>query len=152
MEEKKMKITRMMIIVLLVFSIGGFAQRGRMHAGPGDMKPGMRMATLLDLSEEQQEKIANLKLEQEKEILPLRNQIRTLRDEIRLLKTADKVDLDKINKKIDQITGLQNKVMKIRQKYFAKIREILTPEQRTKMNLMIMKPKGKRHGKKMHRF
>jgi Spy/CpxP family protein refolding chaperone len=143
-----MKTMKMLLFLLLFMGSSIYAQKGKMHDMHGKhhkMEKGMHMAMMLDLTPEQQEKVMQLKLEQQKEIIPLKNKVKALHDEIRILKASDQVNLKQINAKIDEMTALQNKIMKIKVSYFAKIKSLLTNEQKMKMNMMILK--GKKKGK-----
>lgn len=90
------------------------------------------------LTDEQSKKIQTLKLNFQKEMLGLKNLMVELRAKQRTLETNDKVDMKAINSNIDEITKLQNQMMKKGAEHRQQIRSILTDEQRlwfdTKVN------------------
>lgn len=155
----KKAIVFTVLIALLVTT--GFAQIGRMNNPP--MKQQKRMMQhkpmmhnnqnhkfgMLNLTEEQQTAIRDLKLEQQKKLLPLKSELSKLYNELKLLKAADNPDLKKIEDKIDAIMSVKTKMMKMREQYFVKIKKLLTDEQKKKLNAQILFGKHKmRH--RMH--
>ncbi|MDX8338084.1 periplasmic heavy metal sensor [Draconibacterium sp. IB214405] len=91
-------------------------------------------------TEEQQEKIKELRLESTKQTQPLRNELNELRAKQRTLTTAEKADLNAINKNIDQMADVQAKIQKIRAKQQQEIRSMLNDEQRIKFDEMRSRP------------
>ncbi len=138
----KKKITIMVLSILMSSLALAQPGRGQMRAPgapqmPGqppmmqnDMMPGARMFALLNLSEEQIQKIAAIRLERDREMVPLNAEIVKVRSELKLLKTEKNVNLKAINKKIDELSNIRAQKMKIGAKYGLEIRNILTDEQR----------------------
>jgi Spy/CpxP family protein refolding chaperone len=126
---KKVYIT----LIMAMIAISGMAQvrqpegRGYMGANPRMLEP--------TLTAEQSQAIAALRSELSKELLQVNNQMAELRAQLRTLQQVDKPDLRAIDKKIDQVTDLQNKRMKLVARTEAKIRENLTEEQRLQYDL-----------------
>jgi Spy/CpxP family protein refolding chaperone len=105
-----------------------------------------RMAAL-DLTDEQMAKIQDLELKLEKEIIPLRSQIPTIEANLKQELVADQFDQAKVKSLIDQKVKL---LSEIELKQFLNqraVRDLLTPEQRKKFDLHILKEGFGQHGK-----
>lgn len=131
---KKVYIT----LIMLVIAVAGVAQqrqiqgRGYMGANPKALEP--------VLTAEQSEAIVSLRNELKKDLLQINNQLAEKRAQLKTLQQTEKPNLKAIDSKIDEITDLQNKKMKLVARTEAKIRENLTEEQRLQYDLR----KGKR--------
>ena len=124
------KITAVMIGMMLTVSL--IAQRGR---GPGTFNTdrperGHSCHALPDLTEEQEQKIDELKITQMKETNAFRSDVIIKRAELQKLCTADKADMEKINAKIDEIFKIKTEMAKQRAAHIQKVRVLLTDEQR----------------------
>lgn len=91
--------------------------------------PHQTMEQRLNLTEEQQSKMADLRLAHQKEILPLRTELQGKMAELRLLKTEPNPNLNKIDQVIEQTEKIRTKLQKTRARHQLEIRKILTPEQ-----------------------
>lgn len=99
-----------------------------------------------DLSDEQKDKISQLRIVHLKEVKNLKNELNEKMAKHQTLITADEANLDLINKNIDEITQIKNKLMKAKAAHQQAIRALLTEEQKVYFDLHLMK-KGKRgHG------
>jgi Spy/CpxP family protein refolding chaperone len=103
----------------------GHQQRGERTEMKNDRKGGIP-----NLSEEQKTKIKELRLAHAKETQPLHNQMGELRAKQRTLSTAEKADMKLINANIDEISKVQNLLMKSGAQLNQLIRALLTDEQR----------------------
>ena len=104
-----------------------------------------------NLSADQKKKMAELRTQLKKDVLPLKNQLGEKKAKMRTLETADKADIAAINALIDEIQSLQGKIMKLHATQRQEIRKMLTPEQRVDFDLKGMrKEKKHRKGKKGH--
>lgn len=83
-----------------------------------------------DLTDDQQSKMKALRLDMQKSLLPLQNQIGEYDAKLKTLASVDNADLKAINKVIDSKTSALAKMMKIKAGNHQKIRAILTDEQR----------------------
>jgi len=92
-----------------------------------------------DITDEQKEQIKDLKTDHMKEVLPLRNQIDEKQARMKTLSTAEKVDMAKINKTIEEIGELKITIAKKRAVHRQEIRNILTEDQRVVFDSMTMK-------------
>jgi Spy/CpxP family protein refolding chaperone len=82
------------------------------------------------LTDEQSKKMDVLRLTFQKEKLALENQMAELKAHQQTLSTAEKADMKAIYSNIDEITKLQNQMMKKSADYKQQIRSLLTDEQR----------------------
>lgn len=140
---KKVYIT----LIMAFIAISAIAQnrphqeRGFMGANPAILEPQM--------SVEQQEAISKLKFELKKELLSVNNQIAEKEIQLRSLQQVEKPKMKDINSKIDEITNLQNKKMKIVANHRVEVRKHLTEEQRLAYDLrMNSRRKGVKRGVK----
>lgn len=104
----------------------------------------------IKFTDEQRAKIKDIHMASYKEIKALQNQMGELKAKQKTLTTADKPDLNAINANIDEISKVQNKLMKIKASSHQQIRALLTDEQK-----MIFDSKqehrGDRNQMRMHR-
>lgn len=137
--KTKMKSKSLLMILTVVLlswaTTDIMAQRGR-GFGPPDGKPGMgpmncKAMNLPDLSEDQKEQIKDLKMKHMKESLPLKHDLKIKHAELRKLMTQEGFDTDDINDKVDEITNVHGKLMKMHAAHRQEIRKILNNEQRT---------------------
>lgn len=84
----------------------------------------------LNLTEDQRSKMKTLKLQLQKEMLPIKNEIGENSARIRSLSTLDKVDLKAINKIIDENGALKTNIAKLLMSNRQQVRVILNEEQR----------------------
>jgi Spy/CpxP family protein refolding chaperone len=83
-----------------------------------------------NLTDAQKEKIDKIKLQLQKDILPVRNEIREKEAKLITLQTVDKPDINKINALIDEVADLEAKIRKLHAKARLDIRNLLDDEQR----------------------
>ena len=135
-----MKTINFFAATLLILGLSGYAdvkaqnasknENGEHRAWRMERKAGAHEMNIPNLTEEQKTKIKSLRLATMKEIQPLRNQLGELRAKGKTLTTCEKSDMKAINANIDDITKLQNQIMKIREANHQQIRALLTDEQR----------------------
>jgi len=153
-----MKAKRLILAMTAIFLIGGvhtgFAQphRGVGHCpgmgggpgfGPGDGPGILARAEALDLKPEQVKELKALRLNMAKETLRLRSELELKQLELRELLFADEPDIGRIEAKIDEMAPLRTELHKKRIEHRLATREVLTPEQRAKLDLT--RTPGKRH-------
>ena len=121
----------------------GFCQeRGFGHGdGPGILAK----AEALELKPEQIKKIKALQLDMAKETVRLRSELELKELELKELMSAEKPDLRLIEAKIDEMAPLRTDFQKKRIEHQLAMREVLTPEQKEKLELM--RGPGMRHHK-----
>lgn len=113
---------------------------GRHHGGQGGND--------LGLNEDQKAKMEKLKTTKLKNILPLRNQIAEKKAHLNTLMTTEKVDMNEINKTIDEMGTLKIQIAKIDAMFKQEVRKILTDEQRLKFDMKMISRKGPHQGGK----
>jgi Spy/CpxP family protein refolding chaperone len=93
----------------------------------------------LDLTDDQMAKIQDMELNLEKEIIPLRSQIPVIEANLKQELTADQFNQAKVKTLIDQKAKI---LSEIELKQFLNqraVRDLLTPEQRKKFDLQVLK-------------
>ncbi len=137
------------VIAFAVMTTDVMAQRGRYNAQPQmqgqgqgqgfgagmmqnreNWEPGQRINAILNLTDEQEAAMKDLRLKHMNESLPIRNKLQELRAKLQTLRTADKVDMKAINNTIDEMAELRAKQAKLRETHHQDIRNLLTDEQR----------------------
>lgn len=137
-----MKVTKILAASIISLLLAGtvFAQQGqgnRDMRGRDDDRRGPRhdqMMEKLGLNEEQKTEIEKIHTENMKESLQIRNQIGEKEAQLRTLETAEKADMGKINKVIDEIGSLKTKMKKMHAQAKQNVRALLTDEQRVKFD------------------
>jgi Spy/CpxP family protein refolding chaperone len=150
MKAQKISIT-VMAVALLLLSTNLFAQRG---AGNNreDRPRGNQQEicqNIPDLTTEQETKIEALRVDHLKKTNDYRNQLNELRAKKQTLMTSEKTDLNAINGVIDQMTGLQNKMMKEKAKMHQDVRSLLTDAQKVYFDSRPMRGHGNKHDRGM---
>lgn len=92
-------------------------------------------AMVLDLTEEQKEQLNTLRLEQYREMKPLRNEMTELKARERTLISEEKVDMKALHSVIDDQTELMNRMKKLQAEHRVGMRDLLTEEQLMKLDL-----------------
>lgn len=107
------------------------AQRGQGRGMMNYPERGDRIGQcVLDLTPEQDAQISELRTKHLKEITPLRNELGEKRAHLRTLESADKPDLNAINKTIDEMATLRATIQKKGAAHRAEVASLLTDEQR----------------------
>lgn len=89
-----------------------------------------RISFWQSLSPDQKKQIRQLRIDKEKQMLALRNQIGQKRIEMMEINNADKPEEQAINKKEEEIWGIQDQMRQLKRASKQKFLSILTPEQR----------------------
>jgi Spy/CpxP family protein refolding chaperone len=97
-----------------------------------------------DLTEAQQKKIDELKLVHQKNMLQYKNELAEKDAHLQTLRTADKADMNAINKTIDEIGAIKVQMMKEKENHRQQVRAQLTDEQKVQFD--ISQGKGCRGG------
>ena len=152
-------ITAILVALLLSVNTNIFAQSGKKSSHlvekhqdgkkcSHDMKKHHDGMGFLNLTDEQKSKIKKLKTANMKEMLPLKNQIGEKKAHIRTLTTADNVDMNAVNKTIDDIGSMKATMMKKQAAHKQEIRKLLNDEQRIHFDMKMSKHNGHEFGKK----
>lgn len=141
---KKISIVAAFLLVAATTTLA-MAGQGRMgFDGRGHMSPSVMAA--LELTNEQTGKIQALHEAAKKEITPIKAQLVTKRAEMKLLWTQTILDADKIKATQKEIQALMTQVRKTQTDMRIAFRNLLTPEQTSKLLAMGF-GKGGRHKK-----
>ncbi len=122
-------------MMFLLISTISYAQRGRYYNDRKGERPNRsntqtNFTDQLDLSDEQKEKIDEIKLAASKESLQRQNKIAELEAQLTTALTEDKVDQNKTNKLVEEIGDLNTAARKQRIDTHLKIRNLLTDNQK----------------------
>ncbi len=104
-----------------------------------------------NVTDEQKTKIAALRTAHLKEVQPIKNKMGELKATQKSLSTTDNADMKAINVNIDEMTKLQNQLMKLGVQHRNEVRQLLTDEQKIwfdqhPMGKGAMKGHGMKHG------
>ena len=153
-------------LFIITAILGGILLTGAMFAqkGPGPMSGQhfKRMAKMLDLNDEQIARMQDMHLQMQKEMIPLRSKMQTLRGELKLVQTADKFEPGKAEKLVKEMQALRTQMEMKRIKHQQEMRSLLNDEQRKKFDAHLLslgdkRPRGPmgqcggEHGKRGHR-
>ncbi len=118
----------------------GRGQRGLLQQKPGlPPGPGFHEGCFgLNLTDEQQVKIQQLRLEQQREMIKIKSEVSNLRDKLKLAVTADKFDAKAVNDMTGKLAKVQQQRMMMKAKHLRKVRDILTDEQRVKFDQKVL--------------
>lgn len=129
-----MKHLNLKTIALLSLFIVGFTFAQAQKRGPGNGPHG-NGCNMLDLSDDQQKKIDELRTAHMKDMLPLRNELNEKRARLQTLRTADKYDASETEKTLEEMSALKLKMAKEREAHKQEVRSLLTEEQRLKFDM-----------------
>jgi Spy/CpxP family protein refolding chaperone len=96
----------------------------------------------LDLTEEQESKITEMKIQLKKDIIPMRDQIKQLQTEIKLQMTSEKFDEARVEKMLQEIGKIQQKMKLMKLKNQRAVRDLLSADQQKKFDMHILSEKG----------
>jgi len=102
-----------------------------------------RLTSFLELTEAQTSKIESLKLEHQKRMIPLKNELNEKQAHMKTLSTAEKADMKAINSLIDEMSNVRTTIDKDRAALHQEIRNELTDEQRIKFDLHANNKEGR---------
>lgn len=135
------KTIAMTILSLIVLAAVSSAQPGK---GPGR---GFRGGPPIpDLTEEQEAKIQDLKLDMKKEMLPLQTKLDALDADVKLAMTADKFDESKVSGLVKQMQEIKTQMRMKRIQHHQEVRKLLTPEQRKVFDAHLLSDRGRGRG------
>jgi len=155
--------TKSLVVVAITGLLTTTAINVKSQPGQGMMNMENRqqksMCKIPNLTEDQQKKISDLKVKHLKEVTPLRNELNEKQAHLQTLVSAEKQEVDAINKTIDEIASVKAKLMKKRVAHRAEVSQLLTDDQKVYFNSRAGKGgqgngfgKGKGRGRQgMHR-
>jgi Spy/CpxP family protein refolding chaperone len=139
MRTKYFKVAILAIVISSLLIGISLAQPPGKRGGPQQEGGERFLNRIPDITEEQKEQIKEIKTDHMKEVLPIRNQIDEKQAQLKTLSTADKVDMPKVNKTIEEIGELKVNIAKKRAAHRQGIRNALTEDQRVVFDSMPMK-------------
>jgi Spy/CpxP family protein refolding chaperone len=116
-----------LFLFVLLLSYGSSFGDTRRH--PKDSSR-MNRQEIPNLSPEQKTKIKAIRIQSQKEILPLKGQLGEKKAKLQTLEMAEKPDMAAINGLIDEMHALEGKISKLRAAQKQEIRKLLTTDQR----------------------
>jgi Spy/CpxP family protein refolding chaperone len=142
-----MKKQIILLALAVVFSMPLLAQQRPMQ------ERARRLAERPDreafLTEQQKEQVKALRMEHQKNVTPLQNELKELRARQNSLMSVDSPDRGAINGVLENINSIQGQLQKMSVEQRLAFRELLTEEQRIKID--AMKAKGPRRGERGER-
>ena len=150
--KKHISILTVSIALMLAFVTTAISQPMRgFHGNKGFMDRRQEMRTDLKLTGEQRVQMMDLRLEHQKQILPLRTELQGKMTELKLLRIEENPNLKKIDSKIDEISKLRSKMQKANARHQLEIRKLLTPDQQKIFDSKALSGQSRRaHGKRFH--
>lgn len=139
--------TTLLIIATLTFALSAQPGQGKGKGGHGEQ--GARIAQELNLSEQQQADLKELRKSRKESHKPHREEMRTIHEEMNRLLRASKVDKKAIEANIKKTAKLTEDKLRQHVEYQLKVKEIMTPEQFIKY--LDMKKERMEKRKEMHR-
>lgn len=152
-----------LLIVLLFSATSAFAWQGHGNKGGNCDRRGdgmnyeqhedrmenrlEKMAVILDLTKEQQEKIEDLSENNWKERQELRSKMQATRDALREYRSSNEVDVDEFRTKARQQADLKADMMAQKAEHRAAILAVMTPEQQKKAE-QLREMRGNKHGQR----
>ena len=125
------KITMVLTLMVMIINQTN-AQQGQRNGQRQGQKngQGQNFAQGLNLTDGQQGQMKTMRLNMQKEMLPIRNQLGENKAKLRTLTTAENVNTKEINKLIDASSNLRASMAKLQAANHQEVRKILTEEQR----------------------
>ena len=130
-QKSDMKNLKWLLVMLLFLNFGNMTAQ-KMDSVKA-ARIGRRITSMYgvpNLTDDQKNKIKELRTPHAREILTLRSLLAERRAHLRMLQTVDKADLNAINSTIDEMTQLQARILKKQAIHTQALRKILTDDQR----------------------
>lgn len=133
---KRLNLSTVAIVMIAIFtslSIATYAQPGGGNWGPPQgPRGGMNM---LNLTDDQQTKVDEIKTAHMQEMLGTHNELRIKQAELTALQTAEKVDMKAVEAKINEIGTIKTKMHVSRATMHNEVRNLLDDEQKVKFDM-----------------
>ena len=142
------KFSVLLIAVVMVLALTGLAQAQKHGARDRGERPDQeeminRMISHLDLTDDQQEQMKQIHLQQREEIENLREQMKTAKERVDGLVDAEQFDEAAIREAAEEYSEFQTEFFVSRAEMQQEIRQILSPEQYEQLTEMRDRHKGK---------
>ena len=109
----------------------------------------MKMAQELNLTQQQQDQLRQLRFEQARKMIDLRRDVELQQLSLREEMTKDNPDPAKVDKAIDDLALAKAQVAKVRFSHMQQVRKILTPEQWQQARQLFRERMMERRGHRM---
>uniref|UniRef100_A0A7C4CEK5 Periplasmic heavy metal sensor n=1 Tax=candidate division WOR-3 bacterium TaxID=2052148 RepID=A0A7C4CEK5_UNCW3 len=124
-------VTLTLALIACAFGAGRATAQPAPHCAPEELLPQARpMAMMPELSDEQLQKMDNLRIAHLKEVLPLRTDLEIKEMELAALWRAEKLDAAKVLAKVKELNELRNRLELAKVNHRIATYNVLTPEQR----------------------
>ncbi len=147
---KKLGSLVLTIMLLSMFSLGSMITVAQTRAEEVNKPRDCKHRNIPDLTAEQQKKIDDLHFAFMKKMKNNRNLLAEKQVHLNTLRTADKVNMNAINKTIDEIGALRTQMFKDKEAHNQEIRSVLNEQQRLYYDSHMHKFNGRckddRHG------
>lgn len=135
-----MKTASKLVLIGLIISLPLMA-----FADPGPRGDRGMMMEQLDLTDEQQAQVQELRLEHQKEMITLNDGMHSLRNQMKLLLTEDKPSSSEIETLTGKIGTASRNIALAKANHRLDVRKLLTDEQKVKFDMMTLH-RGDRRG------
>ena len=132
MKDLKFKIGGLLLVVAMLGLTSNVVAQGygRGYGRMNGAGSGYYCNNIPDITAEQQTKLDALRTAHWKSVQNSRNLLAEKAARLRTLRTSDNVDMDAINKTIDEMSAIRSSMQKSREKHLQDVRNVLTDEQR----------------------
>ena len=144
------KVLVLMLISVMFLSVDMYAQRPGYDCGGHKNGKGIENA-IPDLTEQQKSDIKKIRIDYDKKVLPITNELRERRAHLKTLQTASTPDKKAIDAEIDKIGKLRTDMMKLREEQRLKVREVLTDDQKVVFDTKMANKRHMMHHGKGHK-
>lgn len=124
-----MKTKTLLLVVVLILSTFAYTAFAQPHMKNAMQAPKMGLKNIPDLTTEQLSQIEKLRLEHQKQTLPVRNKLQMAELELKSL-MLDNANESKLDKQIEEIGKLRTEMMKLHTKHRLEVQKLLTDEQK----------------------
>ena len=142
MKRTNQILTALAIALMFAFTTHNTtAQRGMQQGKQAPCKAKAQSscaAVIPDLTEEQETKIKELRVEHMDDMMDYRNKLNEKQAQLRTLETADDPDMDQINSTIDNMGTIRTEMHKERAAHKQEVRALLTKEHKLQFDRMHM--------------
>ena len=145
---KHIELKSLAIIAIFLFAtMGAFAQKGQGRMNQNSPR-GERFMNIPDLTDSQKTQLKQMRTTHMKEAMPLRNLMKEKEAHLQTISTVDNVNMNEVNKLIEEIGAIKLDLAKKRAAHRQAIRKILTNDQRVFFDMHSKKHHKRGHGMK----
>ena len=125
------------LVTFMLVGVSAYSQQGQQFRGGMGKNPdkiGKADCRIPNLTDEQQQKINDLRVKHIKDVTPLKNELGEKKARMRTLQSAEKPDLNAINKLIDEMAAVRAQIQKKAAAHRVEVASLLTDEQKVFFN------------------